>query len=58
MNDEYTQLKRDYEEIAVTVLTLRHNISELLKRYERSDHPRKAEYIARLKRLNDELTAH
>ena len=56
MNDAYTMLKRELEEIEARVLSLRSSIPPLIEQYERSDHPLKRENIARLRTLLDEIT--
>jgi len=51
MEDEYTRLKRELEEIEAMVAYLRSAIPLLIALYERSDHPLRRENIARLRKL-------
>ncbi len=51
MDDLYTQLKRELEEIEVGVLTMRAKIRSLIALYQRSDHPLRTERVARLRQL-------
>lgn len=55
MEDEYTLLKRDLEEIEAMIRWFRANIPPLIAQYERSDHPLKRENIARLHAILDRL---
>ncbi len=56
MNDEYTRMKRELEEILCTVDDLKGNVRVLIERLERSDHPLRRERIAYLEKLCDCLT--
>jgi hypothetical protein len=51
MNDEYTQLKRDLEEIYVTKARLASDIKDLIERVEKSDHPLRINRLASLRHL-------
>ncbi len=55
MNDEYTRMKRELEEILCTVYDLKVNIRILIEQLKRSDHPLKHERIAHLEKLCDYL---
>ncbi len=51
MNDLYTQLKRELEEVELGVATMRAKIRSLIDLYERSNHPLRAERVASLRQL-------
>ncbi len=51
MDDLYTQLKRELEEVELGVATMRAKIHSLIDLYERSNHPLRAERVARLRQL-------
>lgn len=51
MNDEYTRLKRDLEEIYATKARMESDIRTLIERLERSDHPLRTERVADLRQL-------
>jgi hypothetical protein len=51
MDDLYTQLKRDLEEIEVGIITMRAKIRSLIGLYQRSNHPRRTERVASLRQL-------
>ncbi len=51
MNDDYTKLKRDLEEIYVEKARLESDIRALIEQVEKSDHPLRTERLASLRQL-------
>ncbi len=55
MNDDYTKMKRDLEEIYVTKARMESDIRALIAQVEQSDHPLRTERLARLRQLLQKL---
>lgn len=56
MDDLYTQMKRELEEIEVGVNTLRAKTRSLIDLYQRSDHPLRERRVLELRLLLDKLS--
>lgn len=56
MDDEYTQMKRELEEIDTAVETLKSRIRGLMRWFRRSDHPLRQMRVAELRKLLDQLS--
>jgi Zn-dependent protease with chaperone function len=55
MNDDYTKMKRDLEDIYATKARMESDIRNLIEQVEKSDHPLRNERLARLRQLLQKL---